>query len=899
MPFIRRRRQSSHDPLSHFETEITEELLFHLEMRTEELMREGMSAEEAERTARELLGAPEEVISTCVDIDAEGLPSRRRNEIMFETLQDLRFSGRVLRRDPLFTLVILITLAVGIGANTAIFSVVNEVLLRPLPYDEPDQVAFVLGTRNDDIIGRGGWLAYPEVEDMRRGSASLTALSAFQGWGPTLYGAGDPIQVNGASVSAQYFDVLGVRPALGRFFLPEEGELGHEPVVVLSYGFWQRRFGSDPDVVGSTVNLNMTAYTVVGVAPAGLEDPYATGDVWRSRPPSWDSNRQTRVSHSWQAIGRVRSGTTLEQAQADLDRVWANMEAEYPQLHPAERARLVRAKDFLVGPVRQGLLILFGSVGLVLLIACANVANLLLSRAVDRNREMALRAALGAGRSRVVRQLLIEICTVFLIGGGLGLVLAWVGTDLLLALAAQSLPRVTEIPLSGSALLFTLAVSVATGAVFGLAPALRATRANLASSLQVGGRTTTTARKGQRLRSGLVVAEVALALVLLTGAGLLMRSFHRLNQVEAGFQDEGVLTLFLSPRVGDYPQHGDLTRLYREVEERLAAAPGVEGAGGINILPLTGAQNCELLLVEGEPPPDPQTTDPAELCAEVRVVTPGYFQAMGVRLLRGRSFTSADDTSSTPVVVINETLARVRFGEDDPIGKRISVFETSPTIRSEFREVVGVVNDIRQMNLASPAWMAFYTVHPQEWHPLRRARMNFVVKVDGDPAAAAEGARAAVMAVDENVRIAAVQPMERVVSRNLAQPRFRTALLLVFALVALLLASVGIGGVIAYTVARRVPEIGLRKVLGAEQGDVYGLVLGQSLRLTLAGVGVGLLGALASTRLLAGLLYQVTATDPLTFLAVPVFLVGVALLASYLPARRAGRVEAMVALKSE
>jgi putative ABC transport system permease protein len=815
--------------------------------------------------------------------------------------QDISYGFRQFRKSPGFTLVAVASLALGIGANTAIFSVVNGVLLRPLPYDEPERVVHLLAVRQGELDFRHIWLAYPEIEDMREMSEGFAHVSAIRSWSPVLYGSGEPTRLRGGSVSASFFQIFGMQPALGRYFLPEEEELGHEPVVVLSHGFWQQQYGGDPAALGATLDLDGVRYEVVGVAPANLVDPSGSRSLWRSRPPGWDATRLARINHSWRAIGRLADGVALDQAQADLDRVWLNLAEEYPQAHAGEQVRLVEAKEWMVGGVRTAVLILLGAVGLVLLIACANVANLLLTRTAVRSREMALRAALGAGWGRLIRQLLTEVCLLFLLGGVVGLYLAWAGTDLLLALGGQNLPRHSEIGIDATVLVFTLAITLLTAMVFGMTSAYRAARSDLASALQVGGQRMTGDRSSQRLRSGLVVAEIALSLVLLAGGGLLLKSFWNLQRVGPGFRAENVLTLLVNPRPGDYSEPEQMTRLYEDILERAGSLPEVRATGAINILPMTGGQNCEFVWRDDRP--FPSAEDYADYdgptCLEVRVVSPGYFQAMGMTLVEGRGFSSRDDEIGPPVAVVNEGAAQLGFPAEEVLGKRLTIYETRDWIPNVSREIVGVVRNIRQIALAAEPTVAIYVPHAQELDPGRRRAMTLVLRTERDPTDVAAAVRAVVRDVDENLSISFVRSMESVVANTVARPRFRTVLLLIFAGVALLLSAVGVAGIVGYAVSQRVPEIGLRKALGAQDRDIYSMVMGQGVRLTAAGLLIGLVGSVAATRLLSGLLYGVSATDPATFLAVALLLAAIALTAIWIPARKALRVDPVEVLNAE
>jgi predicted permease len=688
---------------------------------------------------------------------------------------------------------------------------------------------------------------------------------------------------------------------LGRFFLPHEEELGHTPVVVLSYGLWQRKFGGDAGIRGQSLDLDGLRYEVVGVAPVHFEDPFAHGALWRSRPSAWNASEISRGNHSWRVIARLAPGVTLEQAQADMDRIWSTLAQELAEDHEGEGAQLVRAKEVAVGKVRKAVLVLLGAVGLVLLIACANVANLLLTRTLDRSREVALRAALGAGRERIVRQLLTEVFLLFLAGGAAGLLLAWLGTDALLALAGESLPRVTAIRIDRAVLGFTLGICLVTAVVFGLGASYPALRWDLASVLRSASRGSTGDRGSQRLRGALVVAELALATVLLVGGGLLLKSLWRLYEVDPGLRAENVLTLGIVPRASSYPEPEAITRLYENVLERVSTVPGVQVAGAVNFLPMTGLKNCEF--VWRDDLPSPEAVDLGDYdgptCLEVRVVSPEYFRAMGIAIVAGRGFTQLDDEAGPAVAIINEAAAKVGFPDEEPVGKRVTLFETRDWLPNISREVVGVVRNVRHIGLAAEPVMAIYVPHAQEQDPGRRRSMTLALRTPGEPTRIAGAVRAAVWEVDKDLLIEVVQSMETLMYRTVASDRFRTVLLLVFGVVALLLAAVGVAGVVGYAVAQRGPEIGLRLALGARAGDIYTVVVSHGLRLVAMGLVVGLGGGLATTRLLSGLLYEITANDPVTFLAVALLLVVIAVVALWIPARKALRVDPVAALSSE
>ncbi|UCG87247.1 MAG: ABC transporter permease [Gemmatimonadota bacterium] len=826
----------------------------------------------------------------------------RGGGLMSTMLQDVRFAVRGFLKRPGFTVVAVASLALGVGANTAIFSVANGVLFKPLPYDEPDRVVQLLGTIRGQLSRRHSWLAYPEIQDLREGTKALAQVSAVQWWDPILYGSGEPARIFGKGVSACFFEIFGAQPVVGRFFLPEEEELNHEPVVVLSYGLWQQRFGGDPGAVGQTLDLDGVRYTVVGVVPAGFVDPFgAEALIWRARPPEWDATRLARINHSWRAIGRLAEGVTLEQAQADVDRVWSIFRREHPESHSQDGARLIRAKEWLVGDVETAILILLGSVGLVLLIACANVANLFLTRTIVRGREISLRSALGASRGRIVRQLVSEVCLLFVIGGAIGLPVAWLGMNSLLALGAQDLPRLGEVGIDWVVLGFTLGISLLSGLIFGLAAALPAVRSDLAAALQMGGRSLLGDRKSQRVRAGLVVAEIALALLLLAGGGLLLRSLWILQRTDPGFQPENVLTLRVYPTAGSYTEPDEITSLYQDLTAQLASIPGVTVAGAINFLPMWAGQNCEFVWRDDLPLPTREEFAEYDgpTCLEVRVVTPDYFEAMGISVVRGRGFTENDDGGAPPVAVISAATADLGFRGEDPLGKRVTLYETRDYLPNVSRQVVGVVSNVRQTSLAAEGVPAIYFAHAQEPDPDRRRVMTLTMRAGRDLTDLAARARAAVWQVDDNITIDFVQPMTSVVSNTVAQPRFRTTLVLIFGAVALVLAMVGVAGVVGHAVSQRIPEIGIRIALGASDRNIYAAVMGHGIKLTVAGLLLGVGGALLSTKVLSSLLYGIPTNDPVSFVAASALLVAIALVAIWVPARRAVRVDPVKTLNAE
>ena len=810
--------------------------------------------------------------------------------------QDLRYAGRMLARRPGFTAVVVLTVGLGVGATTVMFSAVYGVLLKPLPYPEPERLVMIRGVRLAQP-GAPNMISYPDYRDWRDESRSFEALAALRTADFTLAGPGGPERIEGAAVTASFFDVLHVVPALGRLFPPDVDRLGGGHVAVLGHGLWKRRFGAAPALVGGSIILDGQPYTVIGVLPASFRPPREVerAELWAPLAESGEDLERTRGlapqrgSRDLVAIGRLRTGASIAQGGAELATVARRLEREHPDSNAGRGVLVESLHADTVGELRRPLLVLMGAVAFVLLIACTNVANLVLPRALARRRELAIRAALGARRSRLIRQLLTESILLGVMGGLAGLALAHWGLDALVSLAPASTPRLRDIDLDGPVLWFSLALSLATGVAFGVVPALSASRTDVPETLHQSGRSPGLAHHpGAR---ALVVAEIALSLVLMAGAGLMLESFRRLLSVDPGFDPHHVLTVGVSLPETRYSRPDQRAAFYGELLERVRARPGVLSAAAITPQPLGGDSIATRFTVEGRPAPAPGQKPRAQY----RAVTTGYFETLRIPLNRGRTFDAHDRRDAPAVAVVNEALVAEVFPGQDPLGQKLSIgLRTDRSDPATF-EVVGVVGDVHDSGLHLPARPEIYVPHAQQsW-----SWMTIVVRSSGDPLAAAGGVQHEVAALDPEQAVYNVRTLSELLSGSLAAHRFIMALLTGFALLALALATVGVYGVIAGSVERRTGEIGLRLAVGADPGDVLRMVLGQAARLAAAGVAIGLTAAFALTRVMQSLLFGVGATDPATFAAVAVVLVSAALLASYVPARRAARVDPLVALRYE
>jgi predicted permease len=815
-------------------------------------------------------------------------------------LQDLRYGLRILASNAGFTIVAVLTLTLGIGANTAIFSVINGVLLQPLPYHDPSRL-MILGEKTPEFDNMS--VSVPNLQDWQRENRSFESLAGHRWADYDLTGSRMPEHLGGRMVSASFFSTFGIKPVRGRDFEAREDHMGAARVVVIGGGLWKRRFGANSDIIGKLITLSGQGYTVIGVVPADFRF-FGPADVFTLLGQWDDVLAHSREAHpGLRAVGRLKPGVSREQAQSDMNSVAAQLALAYPKSNAHHSVNVRPLAQDIVGDVRPALLVLLGAVGFVLLIACANVANLLLARSTSRRREMAIRAALGASQGRMMRQVLTEGVLMALTGGALGLLLAHWGTQAVVAAIPGGLPRMEDIGVDGWVLVFTLVASVATGVLFALAPALQMSRLDLQSTLREGSRGSTGGQ--HRLRSALMVAEVGASLVLLVGAGLMLRTMWHLSRVSPGFNPRNMLTFSVGLSPANRATADRIRNAYRDLTQSVLALPGVQAAGIVDDVPLTGSDSELPFWVSGRPRPNAQSE---MLWALLYDVNPGYLRAMDIPLLRGRFLNDADTKGSAPVMVIDEMMAKGLFPHQDPVGQsiRIAVPEGfGPGLDAPIA-IVGVVGHVKHFGLDADASSKIqyqlylpFTQLPDQLMPLVATGMTMMVRTSVDPLSLVSTIRHRVSERDGDQPVFDVQTMEKIISDSVAGRRFSMLLLGVFAGLALVLASVGIYGVISYTATQRTHEIGIRMALGAKRKDVMRLVVGQGLRLSLIGIGAGLVAALGLTRLMSSMLYGVRPTDLVTFVAVSLLLAGVAVLASYVPARRAMKVDPIVALRYE
>ena len=878
------------------EAEIVEEVSQHLEQEYEQAVSGGASAEEARREVLEQLNAPDLLgrelkrVERRVSQQTVAPGAQSKTNLFGDLTQDIRYALRVLAKNPAFTIIAVIALALGIGANSAIFSVVDAVLLRPLPFKHPEQLVMLW----ENAAHQGFPKNTPSPAnflDWQKQAQSFTGIAAMAERSFNLTGVGEPERLDGRRVSANLFELLGVPAMLGRTFVPEDDKPGTH-VVLLSYSLWQRRFGSDPAVIGRALTLNGESYTVVGVMPRLVQLPgyeNVSDQLWV--PIAFPAEEAAqRGNHFLEVIARMKPGVTLKQAQAEMETIAARLEQQYPDYNMRIGAVVVPLHEQVVGDIKPALLVLLGAVGFVLLIACANVANLLLARAAVRQKEIAVRLALGANQSRLIRQFLTESVLLAMFGAGLGLLLAFLGLRALRTFIPASISQAETINIDARVLIFTVLIAVVTGIAFGLAPAIQGSHLNLNDTLKEGGRDSAGGSKGNRARSLLVIGEVAISFVLLIGAGLLINSFFHLRNLDPGFRADHLLTMKVDLSEVKYPDRERRAAFFDEVMRRVHELPGVQSAAVADNLPLTFNGNSMTIGVEGvtDPPPG-QRPD-----VIFRAIGPGYFKTMGIPIVGGRDFTDQDNADSKDVVVISEKTAQHFWPGQDPIGKRLK--PGSSTSKSEWREVIGIVKDVRQNDLIAPPKMQMYFSYRQ---PKEIAANALVVRTTVEPMSLAGSVRNAIWSVDKDQTVADIDTMDHIVAKAVARQRFSMLLLGVFAAVALLLASVGIYGVMSYSVAQRTREIGIRMALGARRADVLQMTVGQGLKLVGAGMILGLGAAFLLTRVMATLLYGISATDPITFIGISVVLLAVAVLASYVPALRATKVDPITALRAQ
>jgi predicted permease len=865
----------------YWDEERARELEAYLEVETDENIARGMSPQEARYAASRKLGNTTLIREEIYYMNSLG---------WVETLwQDIRYGVRMLAKNPGFTVVAVVTLALGIGANTAIFSIVNATLLQPLPFRDADRVMWVR-EKNHGSVAPANFL------DWRQQNRVFSEVSAYFSWGANLVARGQPRRINRTICSADLLRLLGVRPALGRDLSPADEKTGHVPVAIISHSLWQESFGSDPNAIDVSVAIDGRSFTVIGVMPAGFRYP-GDSDVWVTperdvpeAPIDIGDVTQNRGIHYLTVIGRLALGVTLDRARGEMDTIADRLVTQYHE-GPRERGVIVEPlKQIIVGDVRPLLLILQGAVGLVLLIACANVANLMLARARVRSTEMAVRSALGATQLRLVRQMFTESVLLALVGSALGLLLSVATTQLLLKVGSEIIPHVGVVRMDGVVLGFTLAIAMLTGILFGLAPVFGLGRVNLSDSLKYGARQATSGR--ELLRSSLVVSEIALALVLSTGAGLLLRSFIGLSrQARLGFNPQNVLSLSVAPTGERYRTASQRTLFYRQALELLRALPGTLEAGVVDSLPPYSEATGTVTVAEHGSHVDEHLPVGA-----FSIASPGYFRALQIPLVRGRTFSARDSTEAPKVAVINQTLARIFFGQQDPIAAHVKWFAADEQGKPVWLEIVGVVGDVKNHQPGAAARPQVYASYEQEnWE----SGMSFVVRTASNPANMVPAVRSAIESEYPDVPVFQIQPLVLVLAQSVSGARFILLLFALFAILAVGLAGIGIYGVVSYLVTQRAHEIGIRMALGATYTDVLGMVVGNGIKLSLAGVGIGLLCTGVFTRLMASLLYGVRPSDPATFAIVSMVLAAVALVASYIPARRATKVDPMVALRYE
>jgi predicted permease len=853
-----------------FDSELDEEMRMHQELRARELRESGVDYEEARYAAQRELG-------NALRLREEGREAWGWNGLQ-QFMADVSYAARVLRKSPGFTAVAILTLTLGIGANTAIFSMVNGVLLRPLPYPDPERLITIESNQS-----------LPDLEDIEKYSQSFETLGANTMQRLDYTGGAEPIQIFAITCNAELFQALGTKPAFGRLITADDDRYGAPGAVVLSHGFWARQFGGDPDVIGKSIPLSGNSYTIVGVLPASFWMPGPTGDVYASLRVVYPAAAKARVVHFLETYLRLRPGVTLMQAQSEMNRTDEALARAYPDFDGGRHRLLTPLREKVVGDSRPALLIFSCAVGLVLLIACVNFANLLLGRSASRQRETAIRSALGASSLRLISQMLVESTMLSLAGGAAGVVVAKAGIQMLLALPPKSLPRLDNIGVDRRVLVFTLGISILTGIVFGLFPAWSASRLTLGEGLKESGNRITGSRKSLRLRRILVVSETVLAILLLVGAGLLIRSFQRMQSVSPGFRSDSLLTMRVELPAARYEEIAK-QRLFRtQLLKSLNSVPGVQSAM-ISELPMSGDSLSSAIAIEGRLEAPSEAPD-----VQTRTILGDYFSIMGIPLLRGREFSAQDREHNPVVIVVNETFVRTYFPNQDPIGARIGWAVEKPI---KWKTIIGVVGDVKHFGLDQSEEPAVYDLYSQTDQPWKRW-MSLVMRSSTDPGELAREAERQIWALDRGIPPTSVLTMKDVMDASVTPRKFNLTLMMIFAGVAIVLAAIGIYGVVAYSVTQRTHEIGIRVALGAHRRDVMRLVLNEGARLAALGTILGLAGAAVLTRFMASFLFGIGVHDPLTFLAVAATLILVAAIACCVPARRAMRVDPMVALRYE
>jgi putative ABC transport system permease protein len=867
---------------------VAEEFAFHLDMRASELISRGWTPEAARAEARRQFGDVTDAETYCRRTDERREKRIMRTDFWTELAQDISYAMRSLRKAPGFALVAILTLALGIGANTAIFSVVRGILLRPLPFAQPGRLVMVASTYGGSQ--KPSTSSPANVYDWRSQNKSFTSMAVVTGHSAVLTGSGDPEKIRGFSVGADFFSILGVQALQGHSaFTPEDSAWHGTKSVLVNETLWRTRFGSDPALVGKMLTLDNENFQVAGIIPAESAWP-SNAMLWY--PFTYDPAdlANSRGAVYLNVVARLKPGATLQSATADMSTISARLAKQYPNANDKWGSVVVPMQDWITGSLKLPLLVLLGGVAFVLLIACANVANLLLVRGVAREGELAVRTALGAGRGRLIRQLVTESMVLSLIGGATGFLLAIVGTRLLVAAAPTSIPRLDAIHVDGVVLAFTLAIATLTGAIFGLVPAYQMVRPDIAKTLREGGRTGGNRSGGHIARRALVVAEVALSVMLLAGAGLLIRSFNSLMAVDPGFRTENSISFALSLPDAKYHTARQMSAFMGQVMERMHALPGVQSAGSGFGMPLTNFGFGFSFTVAGRAPLKPSEQPDAE----VRVATPDYFTTMGIRMVKGRGFTDLDRSGGAKVLLVTETAAKKFFPGEDPIGKHVTFGWTRDDGTLE-GDIVGIVADVKQSSLAA-------TTLPQFWAPYDQwpmSSMNVVLHTTRDPQAAVADARAAIKQLDPDLAVAQIKTLDAVLAESVAQPRFYMVLLTAFAIVAIALSAIGIYGVIAYLVGQRARELGIRIALGATPTRVVRMVVREGVAMVAVGIGVGIAGALALTRLMGALLFTIKPTDPVTYVTVAALLACVALVASFVPALRAANVDPALAMRAD